>query len=126
MYSERYEPYIEEMTEDISAVAKSLALEAERDVPETGLFPKISVEFKDKSGVLDITYWQLNVCSIYIEGENNDKRYLEVSGTLKSGYKISCLNYAGTKSECIEMLRNPSYVENVKQTMRVNLNAMDD
>ena len=51
MYSERYEPYIEEMTEDISDVAKSLALEAERDVPETGLFPKITVEFKDKSAV---------------------------------------------------------------------------
>lgn len=126
MYSERYEPYIEEMTEDISSAAKLLALEAEKNVPETGLFPKITVEFKDKSGILDITYWQLNVCSLYIEGGNIDKRYLEVTGTLKSGYKISCLNFAGTKSECIDMLRNSSYVEHVKQTMRVNLNAMDD
>lgn len=126
MYSERYEPYIEEMSEDISSAASSLALEAEREVPETGLFSKISVEFKDKSGVLDITNWQLNICSLYIEDGNRDQRYLEVSGTLKGGYKISCFNFVGTKSECIEMLRDPSYVEKVKQTMRVNLNAIDD
>lgn len=125
MYSERYEPYIEEMTEDISDAARLLALDAERNVPETGLFPKITVEFKDKSGILDITYWQLNICS-FIEGGNGDKRYLEVSGTLKGGYKMSCFNFAGTTSECIEMLRNPFYVEKVKQTMRASLNAMDD
>lgn len=125
MYSERYEPYIEEMSEDISSAARSLALEAEREVPETGFFSNISVEFKDKSGVLDITNWQLNICSIYIEDGDKNRRYLEVSGTLKGGYKISCFNFAGTKSECIEMLRNPFYVEKVKQTMRVNLNAMD-
>lgn len=126
MYNEECETYIEEMTEDISTVAKLLASETEKKVPETGPFPKITVEFEDKSGMLDITYWQLSVCSIYIEGKKEDRRYLEVSGTLKGGYKISCLNFAGTTSECIEMLRNPSYVENVKQTMRVNLNAMDD
>ncbi len=37
MYSERYEPYIEEMIEDISDAARLLALDAERNVPETGL-----------------------------------------------------------------------------------------
>lgn len=126
MYCESFEPYIEDMTDDIYIAANRLASETESKVPEIGLFPKITVEFKDKSGILDITYWQLNICSICIDGGNEDKRYLEVSGTLKNGYKISCLNFAGSTSDCIEQLRNPSYVERVKQTMRVNLNAMDD
>lgn len=39
---------------------------------------------------------------------------------------MSCFNFAGTTFECIEMLRNPFYVEKVKQTMRASLNAMDD
>lgn len=126
MYSERYEPYIDAMSNDISIAANILASETESKVPEKGLFSKITVEFKDKSGMLDITCWQLNICSMSIDGGNEDRRYLEVSGILKSGYKISCLNFAGTTSECIEQLRNPFYVERVKQTIRVNLNAMDD
>lgn len=126
MYNEKCETYIEEMTEDISTAARLLASETEKKVPETGPFSKITVEFEDKSGMLDITYWQLSVCSIYIEGKKEDRRYLEVSGTLKGGYKISCLNFAGTTSECIEMLRNPYYVEKVKNTIRVNLNGMDN
>lgn len=127
MYSERCEVYIEEMTDDIGVAAKLLADQVEKEIPETGLFPKISVRFKDKSGKLDITDWQLTICCIdEIDGGDENKRYLEVSGFLKSGYKISCYNFCGTKSECVEMLRNPSYVEKIKNTMRINLNAMDD
>lgn len=46
------------MTEDISTAARLLASETEKQVSETGPFPKITVEFEDKSGMLDITYWQ--------------------------------------------------------------------
>lgn len=127
MYSERYEIYIEEMTEDIGIAAKQLADNAEKDIPEMGCFPKMTVQFKGQSGKLDITNWQLAICSISkIDGGDENKRYLEVSGYLKGGYKISCYNFCGTKSDCIKQLRNPSYVERIKQTMRLNLNAMDD
>lgn len=126
MYSENDETFIEKMTEDISAAARLLALGTEKEVPKAGLFPKITVEFKDKSGKLDITYWKLSICSISIDGGNENKRYLEVSGTLRNGYEVSCFIFAGTTSECIEQLRNTSYVKRVKQTIRLNLKAMDD
>lgn len=75
MYNEKCETYIEEMTEDISTAARLLASETEKQVPETGPFPKITVEFEDKSGMLDITYWQYGystgqVC-IMLDGLNS-------------------------------------------------------
>lgn len=126
MYSSNDEIYIEAMTDEIELAITSLIPELEK-VPETGLFAKITTTFKDKSGKLDITEWQLSVCTISkIDGGNENKRYLEVSGKLKSGYKISCFNFCGTKQECIEILRNTYYVEKVKHSIRVNLNGMDD
>lgn len=127
MYTDRDEIYIEAMTADIAAAAECLAIETEKNVSETGWFAKITIPFYDNSKGLDITDWFLSVCTICeADGGNEDKRYLEVSGLLKGGYKISSFNFCGTKSECIEQLRNPSYVERIKNTIRVNLNAMDD
>lgn len=127
MYADGDEIYIETMTADITAAVERLAIEVEKNVPDTGWFSKVTIPFKDNSKGLDITDWQLAICSISkADGGNENKRYLEVSGLLKSGYKISSFNFCGTKSECIERLRDPSYVERIKVTIRVNLNAMDD
>lgn len=125
MYADGDEIYIGTMTADITAAVERLAIEVEKNVPDTGWFSKVTIPFKDNSKELDITDWQLVICSISkADGGNENKRYLEVSGLLKSGYKISSFNFCGTKSECIE--RDPSYVERIKVTIRVNLNAMDD
>lgn len=49
--------------------------------------------------------YQKRDCSISkADGGNENKRYLEVSGLLKSGYKISSFNFCGTKSECIRAI----------------------
>ena len=57
--------------------------------------------------VLIMTFmkYQKRDCSISkADGGNENKRYLEVSGLLKSGYKISSFNFCGTKSECIRAI----------------------
>lgn len=120
MYKEKDRETIMAMKPIVERACLKLTVDACFHVPPTGKFEKVVKFFKDPTKSLDIVTWGICIRDLIYNGCGEDvynKRYLELIAYIGDGYGITQIVGSGSLKECSKLLRSPSFIDKVQETM---------